>query len=426
MPDIKPFRGALYNQRRTSVGDIVAPPYDVITQAEQEELYQRSPYNVVRLILGKEHEPHLSAARLWKEWRETGVISFDVAPAMYLLAQRYTDQEGEVKERIGFVAACRLEEPGRGTIFPHERTLASAKEDRMRFLTTTDAFFSQIFCVYTDPQLVLEHAIADVLLTDPERICTYDEVVTRLWKVSEPEITMKFATFMKGQKVFIADGHHRYETALAYSAQKRTRNPSHTGKEAYNFVPMYFTNLHGKGLTILPTHRILHDLPEFSANTFLSMIERSFAVHAVQSLHELLESLRLTRDRTLFGMVLPSQHPLYVISPRDVSGQADGGVPSALAALDVVVFQRLIAAKVLKLTESDIRNRRFIEYEKSAEGALQSVLNNRSQAAFLMRPPRLEQVKAVAEAGFVMPEKSTYFFPKLLSGLVMYSFRPEN
>jgi uncharacterized protein (DUF1015 family) len=425
VPELKPFRAFFYNKERVATDDIVAPPYDVISPLQRDALYQKSQWNVVRLILGMGDDPYNEAARYWKTWRQDKIIHHDEVPGMYLLSQKYPAGHGTFKERTGFIASCRLEELGRETIFPHEKTLAKAREDRFRLISATNAIFSQIFGIYSDPAHYIDRRIEHLLELGPDYSCTFDGILNRLWRITEQNITLDLVTFMKRQRVFIADGHHRYETAVAYSNNRRIRNPEHSGKEAYNFIPMYLTNLHGSGLTILPTHCMICHVPHFSSQDLLKRISEDFAVSAAASVEELLEGLSKKTRQIQFGMILSGDQQFYRVRLQRQLPIAGEGIPAVLAGLDVTVLETCIFKNIMKMTDEDLQEKRYVDYENNAFDAIRAVSEGTAQAAFLIHPPRVEQVKAVAEAGLVMPQKSTYFHPKLLSGLVIYSFEQD-
>ena len=415
----------MYNNGLVPLDEVVAPPYDVITSSQQEALYRKHPYNVIRLILGNGKDPYTEASDFWNTWRREKIIRQDQLPAIYLLSQHYSLPNGLSKERTGIIASCRLEELGHGTIFPHEKTLASPKEDRMKLIRATDALFSQIFAVYTDPEHYLDIRMSNVMNRDPDFSCTYDGVLNRVWKIHDQKITLEVTTFMKHNRVFIADGHHRYETALAYSSDRRLHNPRHTGKEPYNFVPLYCTNLHDDGLTILPAHRIIHDLPDFSPDQVLKSVSEDFAVDTADTLGNILEPGPWKTSQIQFGMLLRDDPKLYRLRLNKAGIMTENKISGVLGSLDVTVLHTRILKKILHMTEEDIHTKKYINYEVDPSQAIRTVREENAQAVFFIHPPEINQVKAVAESGLVMPQKSTYFYPKLLAGVVMYSFGQE-
>ena len=422
MPQIKPFRGIVYDQGKVNLRDVVAPPYDVISPEQREKLYALSPYNVVRLILGREEDPYTSAAHYWGDWKDKGILKQEPEPAVYMLSQRFSTGTGTTTERRGFIAACRLEELGKDSIFPHEKTHPGPKKDRLRLFEATDAIFSQILALYADPKRRLDQVLDAEARREPDMDVEFDQVRNRLWAVRDPSTTLALADFLNGQHALVADGHHRYETALVYSNELRFKNPGHTGTEPYNFVPMYFTNMNDPGLVILPTHRLLRQIPNFREKSFLEALGGSFELREEESLEKLQHSLAIQKGRA-FGLLLPHEphYTLLVYKGRTTPGQAD--MPPLLAGLDVTILHAVIMRRILQLSEDDEQRKVYIDYEKDADQAARSVGEGNAQAAFLLNPTRIDQLRAIAEAGYTMPQKSTYFYPKLLSGLVMYSFK---
>jgi len=422
MPSVKPFKGILYNPARVNVSNVVAPPYDVISPQEQQSLYERDSHNVVRLVLNREANPYVAAGREYLSWLEEGSLSQDRLPAMYIHAQSFSDPEGRPVERWGFMAACKLEEFGKGSIYPHEKTLSGPREDRFRLFQATNAMFSQIFGLYSDPQHELDDSIRSVLNEQPVLDLNYDGVRNRLWRLSDERHESAIVSFLTGQKVLIADGHHRYETALLYRDARRLKNPGHLGTEPYNFVPMFFTNMHDPGLIIYPTHRLVHSLPGFAQEAFIESCRKYFSVAESGSTEALVRELK-SHAKGAIGLFLADPDKWYLLRARERAVNEEmRATPPALAELDVSLLHIIIMKTILGMSDEAQEKKLHLRYEKDAGQAIASVQRGKSQAAFLMNPTRIEQVRGVASSGMVMPQKSTYFYPKILSGLVIYSF----
>lgn len=418
MPEIKPYKGIRYNAEKVNLDEVVAPPYDVISPQLQSELYMRHPNNVVRLILNNASDPYSAARDCFEGWKKAGILMQDEISSIYFINQSFTVPGGKRSVRRGFVAACRLEEFGQGSVFPHEKTLSKPKEDRYKLFEATGAMFSQIFSLYPDPKRELEWLIAKATAGAPESDVLFDGVRNQLWRIDDPIILSGIQEFLRHQRVLVADGHHRYETALMYCNAHRMQNPAHTGKEAYNFVPMFFTNMHDPDLVILPTHRLVHDLPNYDRNILIKALEDTFEVEECSSLDDLLIKLNES-TRPSFGLVTSDPVRFHVLRLRTPSY---AGLPTIFNQLDVAILHTGVLRNILGISEGDQEKKLYLDYEKDAASAASAVQTGSSQAAFLMRPTRVEQVRMVAEAGFVMPQKSTFFYPKLLSGLVIYPF----
>ncbi len=422
MPDIKSFPALLYNPRKVALDEVVAPPYDVISARQQDELHQRSPYNVIRLILGLGENRYENAARDLERWIRERVVVADSRPSLYAVSQRFALPGGTMVERYGFIGACKLTEFGKGSIYPHERTHSKPKEDRLQLFQATHTMFSQIFAMYADPEGRIDRHLEVVMNNPPIGEADFEGIRNRLWRIDDQRIAFAIEEHIHRQRVFVADGHHRYETALMYCNSRRMQNPNHTGKEAYNFVPMFFANMNNPGLVVLPTHRLIHSLPEFNGTRFLADLRGLFDVTSFEYFEQLSQALSEETEHA-FGLVLPEIHMFSVLRLKDSRALEKMGVPTILAQLDVTILHALVLKDILHLSDEDEEQKTFLDYEKDVSLAAEAVRSGRVQAAILMNPTRVEQVRAVAEAGYVLPQKSTYFYPKLLSGLVMYSFQ---
>jgi len=424
MPEIRAFRGILYDPARVNIAGVVAPPYDVISPDQMHSLHDKNPYNVVRLILGREEDRYSSAAKYSEVWKREGVLVTDETESIYVLSQTFELSNGKKCERRGFVAACRLEDLGRGSIIPHEKTLSKPKEDRFRLFQATGAMFSQIFCLYSDPSSRLNGIINDVAGRRAEIDIEFDAVRHRLWKIRNRSDIFCIEDFLRSQKVYIADGHHRYETALVYRDAMRLKSPNSAVNAPFNFVPIYFTNLNDANLVILPTHRIIHSLPSFNPSQFLDSLNYWFHQEVCVSLEELNRALAAA-TRHAYGLLLPQSPYFVLLVLKNERAMEIEKTASAVTRLDVAILHSLVFKGVLGMTEESQEKRLNIDYEQNINEVKEKVMSGNAQAAFLLNPTRVEQLLACAEAGLTMPQKSTYFYPKLLSGLVMYSFREE-
>jgi len=432
MAEIVPFRGVLYDPAK--VGDVtavVAPPYDVIGLAEQTALYERHPCNVVRLELGQEHSGngpqdnrYTRAKQFLEEWLRGGVLRRDGRPAIYLYAVEYRLPSGAVRTMRGFLSLVKLEEFGTGRIFPHENTRAAAKDDRYQLLETCRSNFSPIFSLYSDPAGDIIRTLESADIGRP-RIAVTDSDGShhRLWTVTDPAALERVVAAMKPLPLFIADGHHRYESALRYrNAQRKAHGES--GTLPSDWVLMYFSNLDDPGLTILPTHRILPGpLPcpiavirqrlgetfTLTAFPFTKETEPAARAKFVNALHA-----AQATDAHVMGLVIRGE-PRYDLLTLNPAAMARLG-PSARERLDVSILQQLVFRGALRLTPQDEER---LVYIKDEEDAMASMARGDGELAFLLNPPKVTEVKDVARVGDRMPHKSTYFYPKPLTGLVL-------
>lgn len=427
MARIFPFRALRYDAERVRLQDVVTQPYDKITPAMRERYYAASPYNLVRIILGdpaREGDVYAAAAGHFRRWRQEGVFRQDEAPSVYAYAQRFRVPGGEQElERRGFIALGALEDYDRGVVFRHEQTLSGPKADRLNLLRATRAHFGQLFMLYRDPERRLEALLFPARAADAEVTDEYG-VVHRLWRVAEPDAVAQVQQGMADKKLIIADGHHRYETALAYRNERRAAAGAADENAPYERVMMTFINMDAEGLVVLPTHRVIHGLGMFDAEQLLRGAKRYFDAE------ELAGELDAARATALLRAAGASAPALLACTGernfllRGRPGAADellADLSPRQRALDVVLLHRILLQKVLGISEAAIREQRNLNYLRDAAEAIARVRAGQADAAFLMNPVRLEQVSEIALAGEVLPQKSTDFYPKLLSGLTVYA-----
>jgi len=441
MAKIIPFRGILYNQEKIkNVEEVVAPPYDVISSEQQDSYYRKHENNIIRLILGKEYgsdsekeNRYTRAATYFADWQKSGVLSRDKQGSFYLYRQEYAIG-GKRKIRDGLIALVKLEDFESGTILPHEGTFSSAKADRYQLMQSCQANFSPIFSLYSDPEKTIDGSWEQEVLEPPLiKINDNDEVTHKVWRISQPEIIKKIEKDMSKKTLFIADGHHRYETALNYRNFMRKKTPHYTGKESFNYLMMYFTNMDGEGATILPVNRLVNGVIDFNFEYFLKNIQEYFVIEKFEFRHaNETESRRTFIDRleretkgSSFGVYSRGGLCYYLFILKDKNKVEDilSSREEPVRNLDIVVLHDLIFKRIMKIKEED--EDKFIKYDAERERGLDLVKAGEYQIVFLVNETKIEQVKAVAEAGVKMPKKSTFFYPKLISGLVINKIVPE-
>jgi uncharacterized protein (DUF1015 family) len=450
MADVHPFRAYRYNARQVSPSQVVTQPYDKITPALQDHYYAASPYNLVRIILGRREQNdnpannvYSRAAADFREWRKQGILRQDSLPSIYAYSQRFTvpgsSKEGSSKEgssresssttleRRGFIALGRIEDYSAGVVFRHEQTLAKPKADRLELLRATRAHFGQIFVVYEDDgqveKLLLPSGNPDISVTDEAG------VLHRVWQVSDPDVIRSVQTAMTDKKLIIADGHHRYETALTYRNERRAADSASSTQTSspYEFVMMTFVNMNSPSLLILPTHRLVHSLPSFSEDTFRNSARAFFDVDEVDPSLDAARATAILRESGRCGasiLAVTANRAFLLHHPNPNTPQVFAGLSLRQQALDVVQLHKYLLEKVLNLSEESIRNQQNLSYIRDAAEALSQVRGSsgaRANVAFLINPCRMAQVRDIAFAGDVMPQKSTDFYPKLLSGLTVYA-----
>jgi uncharacterized protein (DUF1015 family) len=441
MAIIQPFPAWRYDTGKVRLEDVVTQPYDKISPNLQERYYAASPNNLVRVILGKA-EPgdgeaenvYTRAAASFRSWREQGVLRRDPAPAIYAYQQQFKipgDPSGMRHLRTGIIALGKLHDYSEQLVYRHEQTLSKPKADRLNLLRATRAHFGQIFMLYRSSRDLVGS------LVPPPTISVKDEygVEHRVWRITDPKFIAKLQHDMADKKLIIADGHHRYETALAFRDEMRARfgTPNHaqsadSGTRPWEYVMMTLVNMDSPGLVVLPTHRVVKGLESFELSELLSKAAQWFAIEDVTSrFHpnqpvDLLEgddAPHYAYTPTLLAVSTDRAHLL-----RAKPGAADSaltGLDAKVRQLDVVQLHKLLLENALGMTEEDIRAQRHLAYVRDPREAVVSVRSRSSQLAFLTNPVRIEQVRDIAFGGGVMPQKSTDFYPKLLSGLTIYA-----
>jgi uncharacterized protein (DUF1015 family) len=410
MADVQPLRALHYDPAKAgSLHDVVAPPYDVIDPEQRAQLAERSPYNVVRVDLPEgDPDPYANAAAIFGRWQDEGAVVRDDEPALWTLTQDYTGPDGRSLTRRGVFARVRVEDYGPGRIRPHERTHPGPKEDRLRLTRATQANLSPIFSLYDDPS----GATAAVLAAaEPFGEQTDDDgTVNRLARVADPAAIEAFQAALEPAELLIADGHHRYETARVYADEVG-------GEGEHRYVLMCLVALEDPGLTVFPTHRLVRDTTSHTQEALGTAARDSFDVAPIEQ-----SELRPPDgDGPLtMGYIDSFFKRGFRLTLKD-QASADAaldGMPDAYRHLDTAVLEALVLNGPLGLSEDDISHLKGLGYSRTDDEALQLVLTGEYDAAFFLRSTPIEQVRAIAAAGVNMPPKSTYFFPKVPTGLL--------
>jgi uncharacterized protein (DUF1015 family) len=433
MPLIRPFRAIRYNPARfPDLTPLLTPPYDIISPDEQEGYYARHPNNMIRIDLNRirpddseTDNRYLRAARHFADWRHNQTFIQDDTPSFYPASIRYSPVTGETKTLLGFFGLVRAEPFESGQILPHELTFASAKQDRLQLLRHCRAHFSPILLLAPDPtgQLrpLLERAIA--ASTPAGRAVVDAATAQEAWRLTDPSLVGELAGLVAQAPLMIADGHHRYETALNYrkeiAADAQARQALGPAAE---FCLAFITASHDPGLSILPTHRVLARLPEFDAGRFLDQLKERFSILPLavdptspDGMPSLVAAMqRHGRTQPTFGLVGGSPARLWVLTAAEpVSAQ-----------LDVRILQSEIFEALLHLQEESAVANGQLRYVKDSSQAAQQVLRGEAQLAFLLNPTPIDAIETIARSGGRMPRKTTYFLPKPLTGFVLYPVDP--
>ncbi len=433
MADIFPFQALRYDPSKVSPAEVVTQPYDKITPAMQDQYYAASPYNLVRVILGKpqagdndRENVYTRAAASLQQWRAEGVLVPDPQPSIYLYTQTFKvpgDASGAIAERRSFIALGQVEDYDRKVVFRHEQTLSKPKADRLNLLRAIQAHCGQIFMLYTDTAAEIDNALRQSGPSTVEVRDQYD-VLHRIWKVSDPAVIRTVQKKMADKKLIIADGHHRYETALTY--RNEMRKPASPDLRApFERVMMTFVNMDAPGLVVLPTHRVVFGMEGFAIFDTVVKLQKNFEVEDLGPLTDAAAALNRLRaaGKDTTALLAVTSHSSFLLRSRAAQhSKSLAGLSQRQRALDVVQLHKLVLEDAIGMSEDDIRDQKYLKYVRDAGEAIEEVRSG-ANVAFLINPVRIQQMRDVAFAGEVLPQKSTDFYPKMLSGLTIYSLR---
>jgi uncharacterized protein (DUF1015 family) len=418
MAVIKPFKAIHYNL--SDLSEVVAPPYDVIGKDLQEELYSRNLNNIIRLDLNRESNPYPAAASEMRRMLNEKVLVQDSEAAIYPYLQTFKTQDGTFVTRRGFVSWIKLEPFEAGVVLPHEHTLSGPKVDRLNLMMATKASFSQIFSLYGDPKKILEKEYDKLENSKPYLLADYDGMKNAVYRITHPSTVKTFQDVMSNLPVYIADGHHRYETALEYQKLMHQNDPRRDGEKAYDYIMMYFTNTFDSGLVVYPTHRIIHGLVNFDSGRLMDAVKKYFELTPKSDVDKLAGSL-ISAGAYSFGMILPQKKYFLMKLKKgaDVLSVVEENVPPPVKRLDVTLLHDFVLRQTLGISKEAQEKKLNINYTIDRDEVDSAIQSARGQIGFLLNSTKVEQVQEVADAGAVMPQKSTYFYPKLLSGMLI-------
>jgi uncharacterized protein (DUF1015 family) len=444
MADIVPFHAIRYAATGgRALGQLLAPPYDQVSQEQRDELLRRSPYNVIHLTLGEDRagdgpgsNRYTRAGAYLRAWLAEGMLKRDPTPAIYPLEESFWSPDGRDLRRRGFMTAVRLHEFSEGIIVPHEKTLVGPKADRLENMRQVKANVSPLFGLYRDEGEATARALAAATAGDPAaETDTDDGVHHRLWRTDDPALVLAFQDLLAAKRIFIADGHHRYETALVYRHMLEGEMPGLPAHGGHHYVLMLLCPMNDPGLFMFATHRLLLGLPGFSLASFLEALSRYFRIEILD------EDLRRAAGRawaisklaehggkaSTFLMVTAEDRRARVVTLRDDVDLSGAGMPASptLQALDVTVLHSIVFQHILGLSPRAQENQENLTYVRDAGEAVSRVLSGEHQVGFLLNPTPMWQVEALGDAGETMPQKSTLFHPRLWSGLAMRQVDPR-
>lgn len=432
MAEVRPFRGMRYADGAGEMGTIVAPPYDVIEEEARQQLVKHSPHNIVRVDIAA--DGYDDAAARWNAWRRDGVIVQEERPAFYAYKQTYKGPDGHVAERLGVMGAVRLAAYDKRIVFPHERTLTGPKADRLQLMRATRTQLSPVFGLHFGAAVSVEELLAPALSGEGSSgptmsVVDRDDVLHEMWVLTDTGLLQAVTDALQHAQIVIADGHHRYETALAFRDEQRARLAAEGGAgpdvddAAWNYVQMMLVDIASPGLTVFPTHRIVHELPRLTGAGLVEELGDMFQLSAVDAdanptaaAARALDTLGSTPG---FAVYMGTEGML--LARLTDYGTWEAMTPDrapAWRALDVSVLHELALPK-LGLDDAMQSSGDYMTYSHTADEAIAAVDEGRGGVALLVRPTPSQAVKDVALAGQSMPQKSTYYYPKLLTGLVM-------
>jgi uncharacterized protein (DUF1015 family) len=426
MANIIAFKGVMYNQEKVNIDNVIAPPYDVIPPAYREELYNKDPHNVIRLILGKEQNWYQSAASKFNEWRKEEILTKESKPALYYLKQEF-ESEGVKYSRGGFVSLCELIEFDKGVVLPHEKTLSGPKVDRLELMKATNANFEQIYGLYSDPEKKIDSYFKSVLDRKPDLVTEIENVKHFIWKLQDEKAIAGVIKEMESKKIYIADGHHRYETGITYRDFRKQTEKNYTGKELYNYILMFLTNMDDEGLVIWPTHRALFGLTDFNYDKFKTEVSKYFDWKEYSNMDEAIKTLKKL-DYHAFMFAVKGKKEFVILNLKDVKlldEMIDDEKSEKVKNLDVTILHSYVLRKVLGISKEAQLKKLNIEYEKDANDAIKLLDEEKYQIVFILNPSKINEVTSIALEGGTMPQKSTYFYPKLYSGILFSPFDKE-
>ena len=424
MAKIKPFRAVIYNREKVKdLAKVVCPPYDIISPERQRYYHELNNYNLIHILLGKEipgEDKYLRAANYFREWLKDKILIQDDRRAIYFYSQQY-NLRGEKRTRLGFISLLRLGDK-ESPVFGHEHTRLEAKEDRYKLMKRVKANLSPIFVVFPDKKRIIQRTYEKYVQHKTPFIEIKDEenITHRLWRLDDPVVLEVIQANMQDENIFIADGHHRYEVACAYREEMKKKLDAVTGEEDFNYILSYFTNTDSHGLSILPIHRLLKLDTGPDSDNFRLNLEDYFDVEEIREKTRFFFLMEKGgRTEHVLGMYKDKRYWLLRLKNIKIPDNLLGDKPKEYRSLDVSILNHIVLKKILGL---DAQNKENIKFSPSAEELIEQADSGSSYIAFFLNPVKIGQIISVALTGERMPAKSTYFYPKVISGLVINKF----
>lgn len=423
MAEILPFRAWRYNPELfPSVDALTSPLFDVVSEKQRANLY-KNPYNSIHLSVPEKAASTRFTARLLDNWKKSNILLQDPLPCIYVYYQ-YFSLPGSTKEycRKGFICNIRAYDWSEKIILRHENTIPHSVDDRLELLEETELNVSPTHGLYTDPNYILEKHMDNSMQYPVYETEDYQGVRDALGIIEDPDVIREFVEVLKDRQVILADGHHRYEGSLLYRKQQMKENPNHTGKEGYNFHMMYLTNTESDDLRILPTHRLISGIENFNEERLLDKLETYFNIQELDSPYDI--STIILGKQWAFGLILKNSAYIIRLKPA-VFEQLYWKMPTEVKQLDLTVLHYFVIEKGLGIKGKEQRSSENISFERNFASCLAQVLKEEAQFAVIIKDISMDDIKKVCYSGYTMPQKSTYFYPKVISGFLFSSIKND-
>lgn len=424
MAGIKSFNGLRYSKKAGEINELVCPPYDIISDQQRADYIAKNQNNIIRLELPKGENAYKEAGEVLEQWLDDGILAKDEKSGIYVYEMEFSTDKIESKTVKGFISLVKLEEFSKGIVLPHEETLSKAKTDRFNLMSETFCNFSQIYSLYMDEDNSTFSIIERASLRSPDaEITDADGVIHKLWCVYDENVIADVTTKFREKKLYIADGHHRYETALNFHKHLCETGKAVEGDNS-GYVCMMLVNMENDGLVVFPTHRIVRDLEKFSLAEVLEKSREFFEITEEVDLKSAESKLDLlySKGEKAFSLYCEKKVYIMVLKDKTVMKKILGGKSDAYCGLDVSILHSLVLEGILGIDKENMANQKNLTYTKIIAEATQAVDESQANCAFILNPTRVTEIRDVALASEKMPQKSTYFYPKLITGLVMNKF----
>ncbi len=423
MAEIRPIKAWRYNQDLSeNIGELTSPLFDVVSKRQKDELYD-NPLNSIHISVPVGENPYLQAAETLNRWKNSGILVQDGKPAIYVYYQYFKSPDNNREYcRKGFICNIRIYDWSEKIILRHENTIPHSVDDRIKLLENTLLNVSPTHGLYTDEQYSLEKYMDESISRPIFDTIDYQGVRDVMSVIYDPEIISKFTDVIANKQIIMADGHHRYESSLQFMKKQMAGNPEHTGNEAYNFHMILLTNTDSEGLRVFPTHRTIHDLPGFDSKEFLQKLTEYFVVRDLDSQCDINDSI--SGKKWTFGLILQENSYILDLKP-EVFNRLDWDLPHEIKELDLTVMHYFIIEKVLGIPGEEQRNSLNISYKTDFSKCLNNVMSKKAQLALITKAVSIQEIKRVCFSGYTLPQKSTYFYPKVICGFIFSSIAED-